>query len=77
MTLIVCPLSDLETVIAARAPSQLITLLDPGYLISTPEGLAAERHLRLGVNDVVEAVEAMGPGDICAQCRPFDLPARY
>jgi predicted protein tyrosine phosphatase len=53
MTLIVSPLSYVETVIAARAPSHLITLLDPDYLIPTPPGLAAERHLRLGVNDIV------------------------
>jgi predicted protein tyrosine phosphatase len=57
MTLIVCPLSQVETVIAARAPSHLITLLDPASLIDTPRGLRPERHLRLGVNDVCEAME--------------------
>ncbi|HTK36468.1 MAG TPA: hypothetical protein VL358_14445 [Caulobacteraceae bacterium] len=62
MTLIVCPLSQVESVIAARAPSHLVTLLDPSYLIATPPGLAPERHLKLGVNDVVEQTE----GRICA-----------
>jgi predicted protein tyrosine phosphatase len=57
MTLIVCPLSHVETVIAARAPSHLITLLDPSSMIETPACLVPERHLRLGVNDVVEACE--------------------
>lgn len=57
MTLIVCPLSYVETVIAARAPSHLITLLDPASLIDTPAGLTPERHLRLGVNDVCEPTE--------------------
>ena len=61
MALIVCPLSQVERVIAARAPSHLITLLDPSSLIPTPAGLAPERHLRLGVNDIVEATE----GRIC------------
>jgi predicted protein tyrosine phosphatase len=61
MTLIVCPLSYVDTVIADRAPSHLITLLDPHYLIPTPPGLAAERHLRLGVNDIVDARE----GEVC------------
>jgi predicted protein tyrosine phosphatase len=62
MTLIVCPLSHVETVIAARAPSHLITLLDPGYMIQTPQGLAPDQHLKLGVNDVVEAAD----GEVCA-----------
>lgn len=57
MTLIVCPLRHVEAVIAARRPSHLITLLDPASLIDTPAGLAPERHLRLGVNDIVEAAE--------------------
>jgi predicted protein tyrosine phosphatase len=54
MTLIVCPLSQVLTVIATRRPSHLITLLDPESLIPTPHPLAADRHLRLGVNDIAE-----------------------
>jgi predicted protein tyrosine phosphatase len=61
MTFIVCPLSQVASLIATRAPSHLITLLDPATLIPTPAGLAPERHLRLGVNDVVEAME----GAVC------------
>ncbi|OYX34333.1 MAG: hypothetical protein B7Y99_05665 [Caulobacterales bacterium 32-69-10] len=57
MTLIVCPLSKVEAVIAERAPSHLITLLDPAFLIDTPAGLEPSRHLRLGVNNIVEATE--------------------
>jgi predicted protein tyrosine phosphatase len=57
MTLIVCPLSLVEAVIAQRGPSHLITLLDPAYLIDTPKGLEPARHLRLGVNDIVDAAE--------------------
>src|SRR3569833_2709651 len=61
MTLIVCPLSQVERIIAARGPSHLVTLLDPSSLIPTPPGLSPDRHLRLGVNDVLEATE----GRIC------------
>lgn len=57
MTLIVCPLSQVHAVIAARRPSHLVTLLDPASLIETPPGIAPDRHLRLGVNDIVEEVE--------------------
>lgn len=57
MTLIVCPLSQVEAVIAARSPSHLITLLDPAYLIDTPAGLEPHRHLRLGVDDVTDPSE--------------------
>ncbi|MDB5495718.1 MAG: hypothetical protein JWP86_3055 [Phenylobacterium sp.] len=59
MTLIVCGLADVEPLIAARRPSHLITLLDPMTMIATPAGVAPERHLRLGVNDIVEPMEAM------------------
>lgn len=59
MTLIVCALSEVERIIAARRPSHLITLLDPASMIVTPAGLAAERHLRVGVNDIAEPMEGL------------------
>jgi predicted protein tyrosine phosphatase len=58
-TVIVCGLADVEALIAARRPSHLITLLDPATMIATPPGVAAERHLKLGVNDIVEPMEQM------------------
>jgi predicted protein tyrosine phosphatase len=57
MTVIVCPLAYVDEVVAARKPSHLITLLDPNHFIETPEGLAAERHLRIGVHDIAEVVD--------------------
>jgi predicted protein tyrosine phosphatase len=57
--LIVCGLSDVEPLIAARRPSHMITLLDPASMIDTPAGLAPGRHLRLGVNDISEPMEDM------------------
>jgi len=52
MTLIVCPLSHVETLVAARAPSHLITLLSPPETLKTPAGIDPERHLRLSVHDI-------------------------
>jgi predicted protein tyrosine phosphatase len=52
MTLIVCPLSHVEAVVAARGPSHLITLLSPPDMIATPRGVTPARHLKLGVHDI-------------------------
>lgn len=57
--LIVCGLADVEPLIAVRRPSHMITLLDPASLIETPAPLSPERHLRLGVNDIVEPMDDM------------------
>lgn len=58
-TLIVCPLRLVPQIVANRSPSHLITLLDPDEMIETPAGIEAERHLKLGVNDIAEMVEGM------------------
>jgi len=81
LTLIICGLSEVERIIAARRPSHMITLLDPASMIETPPGLAAERHLRLGVNDIAEPMEGLTlPGqravaDIIAFGRAWDASA--
>lgn len=81
MTLIICGLSEVERVIARRAPSHLITLLDPASMIATPAGLAADRHLRLGVNDIAEAMDGLVlptesvVSDIVAFARDWDETA--
>lgn len=59
MIAIVCGLSEVERLIAERAPSHLVTLLDPPTLIETPRGIAPERHFRLGVNDISEPMDGM------------------
>ena len=59
MTIIVCGLSEVPGMIAARRPSHLVTLLDPASMIETPAGVAAERHLRIGVNDIAEPMEGL------------------
>lgn len=52
--ILVTPLSAVADVIRAQRPSHVVTLLSPEHMIDTPEGFPAERHLRLGVNDIVD-----------------------
>ena len=59
MTLIVCGLAEVPAIIAARAPSHMITLLDAASMIETPAGLPAAHHLRLSVNDIAEPMEGL------------------
>jgi predicted protein tyrosine phosphatase len=59
--LLVTPLSSLEETIAAHAPSHLVSLLSPEHMIETPAGFVAERHLKLGVNDIVDPAAGTAP----------------
>jgi len=52
--ILVTPLSAVADVIRSRRPSHLVTLLSPEHMIETPPGFPGERHLRLGVNDIVD-----------------------
>jgi predicted protein tyrosine phosphatase len=61
--IVVTPLSALESSIARYQPSHVVTLLSPEHMIETPQGFEADRHLRLGMNDVAEAWESD-----CAPC---------
>jgi predicted protein tyrosine phosphatase len=51
--ILVTPLSQVEATIRRHKPSHLMTLLSPGHMIETPEGIGPGNHLRLGLNDVV------------------------
>jgi len=59
--LLVTPLSALSETIRAHNPSHLVTLLSPGHMIDTPEGYAAESHLRLGINDIADPAAGIDP----------------
>jgi predicted protein tyrosine phosphatase len=52
--ILVTPLSAVPDVIRSHRPSHLVTLLSPEHMIETPEGFRRDRHLRLGVNDVID-----------------------
>jgi predicted protein tyrosine phosphatase len=55
----VCPLSLVpETVARARA-SHLISLINDNTPVTRPHSIAAENHLFLGVNDIVEPMDGM------------------
>lgn len=53
MTLIVAPLRYVPELIAARKPSHVVTLLAPDIAPPHCPGIAPQRHLRLGFNDIV------------------------
>ena len=59
MTLIICGLAEAPAIIAARAPSHMVTLLDAANMIETPAPLPPERHLKLAVNDIAEPAEGL------------------
>ena len=52
--ILVTPLSALEDALAEHRPSHIVSLLSPSHMIETPAGFPAERHLRLGVNDITD-----------------------
>src|SRR5580765_1152765 len=59
--ILVTPRSAVPAVIRSRRPSHLVTLLSPEHMIETPEGFPVERHLRLGVNDIVDVAAGDSP----------------
>jgi predicted protein tyrosine phosphatase len=56
--ILVTPLSAVEATIRDYRPSHLVTLLSPEHMIETPDGVPQERHLRVGVHDVMEVGES-------------------
>lgn len=56
-TLHVCPLSRLHDTVAETRASHLVTLMGTGAKMERPAGIAAERHLVIGVNDIVEPMD--------------------
>jgi predicted protein tyrosine phosphatase len=56
-TLHVCPLSRLHDTVAETRASHLVTLMGKDAEIHRPAGIAADRHLLIGVNDIAEPLE--------------------
>ena len=59
--ILVTPLSAVEDVIRLHRPSHIVTLLSPDHMIDTPAGFPKDRHLRLAMNDVVDAAAGDTP----------------
>ena len=59
--LLVAPLSSLTDALSEHAPSHLISLLSPEHMIDTPPGFPADRHLRVGVNDIADPAAGADP----------------
>ncbi len=51
----VCPLARIDETVAATGARSLVTLLNPGTPVERPAAIAAERHLYIGIADIVEA----------------------
>jgi predicted protein tyrosine phosphatase len=51
MTILVCPLSQVAAVVAARAPERIVSLLDPGSEFPEAGATYAGKHLRLRLHD--------------------------
>jgi predicted protein tyrosine phosphatase len=59
--ILVMPLSALEDAIESHRPSHIVTLLSPEHMIETPHGFPADRHLRLGLNDITDPAAGANP----------------
>jgi predicted protein tyrosine phosphatase len=57
--LAVCSLALVPSTVARLKPWGLITLLDPATMIETPQGVIADRHLKVGVNDINMAADGL------------------
>jgi len=52
--ILITPLSAVPRSIKSHAPSHLVSLLSAQYMIETPQGFAADKHLRLCVHDIAD-----------------------
>jgi predicted protein tyrosine phosphatase len=53
----VSPLSRLEETVAATRARHLVTLINAGTAVRRPAGIAAGRHLVLGISDISRALD--------------------
>ncbi|MEZ0171896.1 tyrosine phosphatase family protein [Microvirga sp. TS319] len=56
-TLHVCPLSRLKETVASVGPSHMVSLLGVGASVERPDIIPPDRHLVIGVSDIVEPMD--------------------
>lgn len=56
-TLHVCPLAHLHDTVAATGASHIVTLINAATVVERPASVGAERHLFIGVSDIVEPLD--------------------
>jgi predicted protein tyrosine phosphatase len=61
--ILVAPLSAVPDCIEQYGPSHLVTLLGADYMIDTPDGVDATRHLKLAMDDIVDAGAGFPPNE--------------
>ena len=59
----VCPLSKVHEVVAVSGAGALVSLLSPDHPMTRPEAISPERHLALGLSDIVAPLD----GHVLAQ----------
>lgn len=59
--LYVCPLSRLHETVSRTGAGSIVTLITAGTPVTRPASVAADRHLLLSMNDIVEAAPDMTP----------------
>lgn len=59
--ILITPLSSVPGSLLSHAPSHLVSLLSRQYMIDTPEGFPAEKHLRLSVHDIADPAGDQAP----------------
>ena len=57
--LVVSSLADLPATVAAHGALDLVTLINANTAVERPASIAAERHLFLGMNDIVAPIDGM------------------
>jgi predicted protein tyrosine phosphatase len=76
MTLLVCPLSQVETARTLHRPSHLVSLLSPNSA-EQAWPVANEAHLRLAFHDIAEPREGFTPPDAALVARLLDFAAGW
>lgn len=69
MAILVCPLSRVDQLIAERGPARVVSLLDPGGPFPDHPAYGPDRHLRVGMHDIVSpfaGTEPPGPSHVDA-----------